>query len=300
MVTKSSFKRTDLALFDLDAQGRTITCRLIEVKCYNQIGDIGAYNELKNSIAEQIAQSEEVISYHFDPQRSLVDRPDRLVKTREFSTLLEFYLNRAIRYRTMSDDAAEEARFFLRTLEDGYRLNFARAALIFDFDKPGTEAPDLESGIEYHRIGADLIQQLINVVASEPGTPEEPAAEGQALARTHGDVQIARMRERPPAVPALDEAAFLGRPRDRSVSWEDLAARRTLGKTTPALPRRQRIRMLRARIAPASPRRPIPTSLKRQRLGTGISHATRPYQRNPERNLHPRLSPMRTSPDTTC
>ena len=53
-----SFKRTDLALFDLDAGARTITCRLIEVKCYNQVGDIGAYNELKTSIAEQIAQSE--------------------------------------------------------------------------------------------------------------------------------------------------------------------------------------------------------------------------------------------------
>ena len=81
-----SFKRTDLALFDLDARARTITCRLIEVKCYNQVGDVGAYNQLKNSIAEQIAQSEDVISYHFDPQRSPIDRPDRLVKTREFST----------------------------------------------------------------------------------------------------------------------------------------------------------------------------------------------------------------------
>ena len=68
--------------------------------------------------------------------------------------MLEFYLDRAMRYRTMTEDAADEARFFLRTLEDGYRLNFARAALIFDFGKPGTEAPDFESGIEYHRIGS--------------------------------------------------------------------------------------------------------------------------------------------------
>ncbi|MDF1522737.1 MAG: hypothetical protein P1P87_07960 [Trueperaceae bacterium] len=36
-----SFKRTDLALFDLDAKARTITCRLVEVKCYNQVGDLG-------------------------------------------------------------------------------------------------------------------------------------------------------------------------------------------------------------------------------------------------------------------
>ena len=33
--------------------------------------------------------------------------------------------------------------------------------------------------------------------------------------------------------------------------------------------------------------------------GTGTSHATRPYQRNRKSNQHPRLSPVRTSPDTT-
>ena len=227
-----SFKRTDLALFDLDARARTITCRLIEVKCYNQVGDIGAYNQLKNSIAEQIAQSEEVVSYHFDPQRSPIDRPDRLVKTREFSTLLEFYLDRAVRYRAMTDEAAEEARFFLRTLEDGYLLVFARAALIFDFDKPGTEPAELESGIEYHRIGVDLIQQLIDAGAPEPGIDEEAVAtaDGEEPATAHSIAQIARRRERAPSVPTLDEAAFLGRRRDRSVSWEDLAAKRTLGE----------------------------------------------------------------------
>ena len=227
-----SFKRTDLALFDLDAQARTITCRLIEVKCYNQVGDVGAYNQLKNSIAEQIAQSEEVVSYHFDPQRSPIDRPDRLVKTREFSTLLEFYLDRAVRYRAMTEEAAEEARFFLRTLEDGYLLDFARAALIFDFDKPGTEPAELESGIEYHRIGLDLIQQLIDAAAPEPSIDEEAVAtaKGEEPARAHSIVQIARRRERAPSVPTLDEAAFLGRRRDRSVSWEHLAAKRTLGE----------------------------------------------------------------------
>ena len=226
-----SFKRTDLALFDLDARARTITCRLIEVKCYNQVGDLGAYKELRNSIAEQIAQSQEVISYHFDPHRATVDRPDRLVKSRELTTLLEFYLDRAIRYRSMNQDAAEEARFFLRTLEGGYRLNFARAALIFDFDKPGTEAPDFESGIEYHRIGVDLIQQLVGAVAAETVVPERTGVEdGGSAKAAHDDTQISRLRERAPAVPTLDEAAFLGRPRDRSVSWEELASKRTLGE----------------------------------------------------------------------
>lgn len=39
-----SLKRTDLALFHLDAAQRMITCRLVEVKCFQQVGEIGAFN----------------------------------------------------------------------------------------------------------------------------------------------------------------------------------------------------------------------------------------------------------------
>lgn len=229
-----SFKRTDLALFDLDAKARIITCRLVEVKCYNQVGEVGAFNQLKASIAEQIAQSEEVLGYHFDSQRSPVDRPDRLVKVREMVTLLEFYLDRSIRYDVLDDEAAEEARFFLRTLEDGYRLDFTRAAIIFDFGKSGTEPPERESGIEYHRIGIDLIQQLVEAAAPEPSLDEAELAvtadgfsEGLA---SRSIKQIKRRRERAPSLPTLDKAAFLGRQRDRTVSWEELCARHTLGE----------------------------------------------------------------------
>lgn len=228
-----SFKRTDLALFDLDAKARTITCRLVEVKCYNQVGDLGAFNALKDSIAEQIEQSEEVLSYHFDPNRSPVDRPDRLVKTRELVALLEFYMDRATRYGAMTDSASEEARFLLRTLESGYRLDFTRAAIIFDFDKSGTEPAESENGIEYHRIGVDLIQQLVESAAPDL-TVSEPELEevlvGEVPAATHSIAELTRRREKAPSVPTLDEAAFLGRPRDRSVSWEDLRARRALGE----------------------------------------------------------------------
>ena len=228
-----SFKRTDLALFDLDAKARTITCRLVEVKCYNQVGDLGALNALKDSSAEQIAQSEEVLSYHFDPKRSPIDRPDRLVKTRELVTLLEFYMDRATRYGAMTELASEEARFLLRTLEDGYRLDFTRAAIIFDFDKPGTEPAERENGIEYHRIGVDLIQQLVEAAAPELTLSEaelEEVLEGEEPAAARSIAELTRRREKAPSVPTLDEAAFLSRPRDRSVSWEDLRARRTLGE----------------------------------------------------------------------
>ena len=226
-----SFKRTDLGSFDLDISQRTITCRLVEVKCYSGVGDLAAYNALKSSIAEQVTQSEQVLAYHFDPLRTPQDRPDRACKTRELALLLEFYLERAERYGAIGREAADEARYFLHTLDDGYKLAFTRSALIFDFAKPGTEPPESESGIEFHRIGVNLIRQLVEAAA--PST--EPSASTTASSGTGGPggggprprsvTEARRRRERAPSVPTLETAAFLGSPRDRSVSWDELRGR---------------------------------------------------------------------------
>lgn len=229
-----SFRRTDLALFDLNASARLITCRLVEVKCYAQLGDLSAYNQLKSEIVEQLTQSEEVLGFHFDPHRSAPDRLDRLVKTRELVTLLEFYLDRAERYGMISPEAADEARFFLRTLENGYRLTFTRSALIFDFQRPGTEEPDKEAGIEFHRIGVDLIRQMVEAAAPDSSSstglpPAEPPSDGTSPPQAGLD-RIRKRRELAAAVRPLSSAAFVGEERDRSVSWENLHAKRTLGE----------------------------------------------------------------------
>jgi DNA phosphorothioation-dependent restriction protein DptH len=227
-----SFKRTDLGLFDLDITQRIITCRLVEVKCYSGVGDLSQYNALKSTIAEQIAQSEQVLAHHFDPRRTPQDRPDRAFKTRELALLLEFYLERAERYGAISREAADEARFFVHTLDDGYQLAFTRSALIFDFAKPGTEPPETESGIEYHRIGVDLIRQLVEAAA--PSTESSASLSAGSSGgggpsdggpRPRGVTEVRRRRERAPSVPTLDAAAFLGSPRDHSVSWEELRGR---------------------------------------------------------------------------
>lgn len=223
-----SFKRTDLGLFDLNAAERTITCRLVEVKCYTAVGDLAAYAALKDRIAAQVAQSQEVLSTHFDPYRASVDRADRLVKTREFVTLLEFYLDRGVRYGIMDERAAEEARFLLRSLEDGYRLVFTRSALVFDFEKDGSEV-EHEHGIEFHRVGVSLIRELVG--AAIP-TPEEKAASVEALepevpAAERSEAELTRRRRRAPSILALEAAAFLNGSRERTVSWEELVTSRT-------------------------------------------------------------------------
>ncbi len=222
-----SFKRTDLGLFDLNAAERTITCRLVEVKCYSAVGDLGAYAALRDRIATQISQSQEVLSLHFDPHRAAADRADRLIKTRELVALLEFYLDRGVRYGIMDEQAAEEARFLLRSLEDGYRLIFTRSALVFDFEKDGSEV-DHEHGIEFHRVGSNLIRELVEAAAP---TPEEKAASSEALepeapAAERSEAELIRRRSRTPSIPALEAAAFLGSSRERTVSWEDLTSTR--------------------------------------------------------------------------
>lgn len=217
-----SFRRTDLALFDLDATRRLITCRLVEVKCYTQVGGLAGYNQLKQAVAAQIAQSEQAIAWHFDPNRTEIDRADRAMKVRDLAALLEFYLDRSRRYGVIDSDASDEARYLMNTLEAGYQLRFTKSALIFDFQKAGTEPAEWEYGIEFHRVGSDLIQQLIDAAApetesasSEPGEGEESTAAMQATA------ELRRRRERAFSIPAIKTAEFLGAQRERTVPLGD-------------------------------------------------------------------------------
>ena len=209
--------RTDLALFDLDLAKRTVSCNLIEVKCYAQHLGLSGYGQLKERITAQLNQSERILQRHFDPQRTAPDRPDRLLKTREFATLLEFYLERGFRYRLIEHEAGEEARALLDRLEEGYALRFSRSGLVFDFDKPGTEPPEHEVGIEFHRIGVDLIHNLVNNAASM--APERSSTDG-GDDREDGGTENETTCEAVSAstIPRLDTAAFLVEDRPRSTS----------------------------------------------------------------------------------
>ncbi|QKX16915.1 ATP-binding protein [Microbulbifer sp. YPW1] len=203
-----SLQRTDLALFDLDLNKRTITCNLVEVKCYSQVGDLSAFNSLKERISAQINQSERILQRHFDPVLKNPDRPDRLLKSRELVQILHFYLERSLRYGIFDTAAAQEARGFLESIEQGYALQFRRCALIFDFDKPGTEPPDREVGIEFYRIGKDLIRELLENCRK----PATSVSEEEPTVSFLSELFI-------PGVPKLKTADFIAPERERSTSW---------------------------------------------------------------------------------
>jgi DNA phosphorothioation-dependent restriction protein DptH len=215
-----SLKRTDLALFDLDSSRMTITASLVEVKCYQQAGSLAGLNQLKISIAEQIQQSAAVLQHHFDTEfAGLHDRPDRSVKTYELAMLLEFYLDRAARLNYMAPDAWSEARFFLRAMDRGYQLRFTRSALVFDFGRQGGEQSLEDGGIEFHRIGIDMIRSLLVALPSESEEDTKPGL-GLSDPGSSSSVRLDSIGKLKTLVAKPDRAVFLPPARTRSTSWD--------------------------------------------------------------------------------
>ncbi|AEP29400.1 methylation-associated defense system ATP-binding protein MAD8 [Brumicola nitratireducens] len=206
-----SFKRTDLALFDLDASSRTIRCNLIEVKCYSEVGDLTKYESLKKSIATQISESERVLQRHFDLTRTSPDRPDRLVKTQKLCVLLEHYLKRSERFGLLGSDIVDEAKYLLRTLEQGYKLAITRSAIIFDFGQDSTGVEN-EVGIEFHRVGRNHIDELLSATVPE----------------NDDDLSEATLDSLDLSLPKLSTAEFLHKERDRTISWDELASQASI------------------------------------------------------------------------
>lgn len=202
-----TFQRSDLALFHLDAGTRAITCRLVEVKCYTALDDIGAYQRLKAKVTQQLGRSQTVLTESFDPAHINPDRVDRPVKNLALGSLLRFYLERAARHGTMGHAPRTAAHALLDSLDDGYALHFTRSGLIFDLAREGTDR-ELDDEVEFHRIGRDLITELINAIPTvRPGVPaptdlavEELEEDGAATAPTLALSQL--------AVPRLADADF--------------------------------------------------------------------------------------------
>ncbi|WP_055526642.1 methylation-associated defense system ATP-binding protein MAD8 [Streptomyces graminilatus] len=160
--TEVRLHRTDLALFDLDAERRTIVCRLLEVKCHTG-GGIGAYQAKRQQIIRQTENTERVLARRFDPIHGRADRPLQNVALR---AMLDQYLSRAGRYGLFDQQAMDEARWLLERLDHGYRLEFTRSGLVFDLSKEGLDA-DHEDGVAFHRIGRDHAVGLLDAIATE-------------------------------------------------------------------------------------------------------------------------------------
>ncbi|MFI9201784.1 hypothetical protein [Streptomyces sp. NPDC053048] len=174
--TEVRLHRTDLALFDLDAERRTIVCRLLEVKCHTS-GGVGAYQSKRQQIIRQIGNTERVLAQRFDPIHGRADRPLQNVALR---AMLDQYLSRAGRYGLFDQQAMDEARWLLERLDHGYRLEFTRSGLVFDLSKEGLDT-DQEEGVAFHRIGRDRAVRLLDAIETEYLTAAEDTAQNEPV-----------------------------------------------------------------------------------------------------------------------
>ena len=154
------------------------------------------------------------------------DRPDRAVRNAELAGLLRFYLGRAVRHGTMRADAADEAAWLLGNLDSGYRLRFTRTGLIFDLSGTG-ESLSAEGGVEYHRIGRDLIEELLEAMPTDPlWRPRSGAPTLSSL-----DVSLPSSRTRPSGQRAESRDAGGASGGLTGLSSEDLARGRRSSPT---------------------------------------------------------------------
>jgi hypothetical protein len=246
-----TLRRTDIGLFDFDTSGPVpvLTCSLVEVKCYSSAGGLDGFNQLSQSIADQLHHSEVALAHHFDPdQAGMFDRPDRIIKTQELINLLEFYVDRDHRLHLLSPEAYQEAKFFLRTMEGGYKLRFTRSALVFDFGKEGTEELVAENGIEYHRIGVNLVRTLLEALPAQSADLETRSLPVVEPAATPASPETSTMQFLAKEIPKLGRAAFIREKRTRTVSWDKLSA------SSDDFEKTETVATERSRVVPSHPR----------------------------------------------
>ncbi|MFD9277070.1 hypothetical protein ACFWD7_07225 [Streptomyces mirabilis] len=198
--------RTDLALFDLDAERKTITCRLVEVKCFTGSGGLASFQSTRQRIRTQLDNTRRVLTALFDPSVRRSDRPLQNVTLR---TLLGHYLSRADRYGLLSRKSREEAQWLLDHLDHRFGLEFTASGMVFDLSADGIDI-DCEDGIAYHRVGRDQVLRMLDEIETE-------YVRGPEAAGTEEDSVELRSRAPESASAGQAEAEALAaiRPRER-------------------------------------------------------------------------------------
>lgn len=146
--------RSDLLVVRADPASRVLDFLIVETKC---IGGDRLGGDLRERIDAQVSASEESLRRLFatkDPG----DRIDRAVMAWRLSRLLDFYLERAVRYGLVAADVKSMLQEFYADLEAGYQLQTRRTGLVFALGSPTTrldaEDPDLPIWV----VGRDVIE----------------------------------------------------------------------------------------------------------------------------------------------
>ncbi|MFF7900612.1 hypothetical protein ACFZCV_17725 [Streptomyces sp. NPDC007920] len=221
--TEVRLHRTDLALFDLDAERATITCRLVEVKCFTGTGGLASLESTRQRIRTQLDNTRRVLTGLFDPS---VPRSDRPLQNVTLRTLLGHYLARADRYGLFSAKSRDEARWLLDHLDHHFTWELTATGLVFDLSANGLDI-ETAGGITYHRVGREHALRMLDDVRTE--YLRGPADEAERF-ETAGENEDGAEPERAGLLPGMGPVPLVDvdavalttlRPRERERSVPD-------------------------------------------------------------------------------
>ena len=162
-LSTESKSRADHLLVSIDVDKRVIEMMVIEVKCRKYLSTSES-DDLKLKMKEQINNTIHALKFHFDPENSTTeDRLDRAIKNKELKSLLEFYINRALRYEQLSLNTYQHYISFIHNLDLGFTIGFKELGIIFDFSAAQRhKKEEYSSTLTYFTFGSSLIKEILD------------------------------------------------------------------------------------------------------------------------------------------
>lgn len=162
----NSKSRADNLFISIDAETRTINVSILEIKCRKYLG-LGEKEDLKLKMIEQINNTIAALKQHYDPNSfTSEDRLDRDIKNKELKSLLGFYIERAYRYKYISENAYNTYFNFIQNLDQGFSFKFNRIGFIFDFSFSQKHLKEtLDENTVLFTFGEKLIAEILDPVS---------------------------------------------------------------------------------------------------------------------------------------
>ena len=155
-----SQQRADLLLLSFDGKTRTIFGKVVEVKLREELPS-AARAALYRKMRDQSENTIEILRSLFDLERFSTPRADALLRAKEFSTALAFYIRRARRYGLLGVTETHAALDFVQDLDAGYSLDLSPLGVLFERVAAGAHVDEDEPGYIVHRFGLDAANRLV-------------------------------------------------------------------------------------------------------------------------------------------
>lgn len=154
----TSQERADNLLVDILPSKREVVITVIEIKCRKSLGQ-QEKEDLQDKMNRQIFNTIETLKLHFDNQ---YDRLDSELKTMELKSILLFYLQRAKRYGSISQESYDFYIKFISELNAGYNLRFKNLGIVFDFSAPIRMKKEYLDNTTFYFMGSKVINEILD------------------------------------------------------------------------------------------------------------------------------------------